>query len=196
MKKLKLLPLLALLLIFSCTKEPKTIVETITKIDTLFLTQTDTVRIKEYISDSTTTVILSRHAETTGVGSDPNLSTAGQERAAELDRVLHNTAIKAVYSTNFNRTKETAAAIATSNSVTTQIYDANKLSQFADLILNQYHNQVVYVAGHSNTTNVLLNQLIGSNKYGTIPDSEFDNLYIVSVSAKGNASVVHLKYGK
>lgn len=196
MKKLKLLPLLALLLIFSCTKEPKTIVETITKIDTLFLTQTDTVRIKEYISDSTTTVILSRHAETTCVGSDPNLSTAGQERAAELDRVLHNTAIKAVYSTNFNRTKETAAAIATSNSVTTQIYDANKLSQFADLILNQYHNQVVYVAGHSNTTNVLLNQLIGSNKYGTIPDSEFDNLYIVSVSAKGNARVVHLKYGK
>lgn len=196
MKKLKLLSLLALLFIFSCTKEPKTIIETITKVDTLFLTHTDTVRIKEYVTDSTTTVILSRHAETTGIGSDPSLSTAGQERATELDRVLNNTVIKVIYSTNFNRTKETAAAIATSNSLTTQIYDANKLSQFADLILSQYHNQVVYVAGHSNTTNVLINQLIGSNKYGTIPDNEFDNLYIVSVSAKGNARVVHLKYGK
>ena len=196
MNKLKLLPLLAFAFIIGCTKEPKTIIQTVTKIDTLYLTKTDTVKIKEFINDSTTTVILSRHAETTGVGSDPSLSTAGQERATELDRLLRNTAIKAVYSTNFNRTKETASPIATTNNLSTQQYNPNSLGQFADLILNQYHNQVVYVAGHSNTTNVLINQFIGSNKYSIIPESEYDNLYIVSVSAKGNARVVHLKYGK
>lgn len=195
MKKLRLFPLLAVIIVFGCAKEPKTIVQTITKVDTLYLSQTDTVRIKEYINDSTTTLILSRHTETTGMGSDPSLNTAGQKRAAQLDSLLQNTAINAVYSTNFNRTKETAAPIAARNSLSTQLYNPNNLNQFVDLILEQYRHQVVYVAGHSNTTNVVLNTLIGSTKYNTIPETEYDNLYIVSVSAKGNARVLHLKYG-
>ncbi|MBK7357841.1 MAG: histidine phosphatase family protein [Saprospiraceae bacterium] len=180
----------------SCEKDPETIIKTVTVTDTLVIHKTDTLILKQYIEDSATTFILSRHTETTGIGTDPSLSALGQERATELARVLKNTKIQAVYSTNYNRTKETSSKIASNNSVSTQIYDPAKLDELVNSILNQYHNQVAYIVGHSNTTNVLLNILIGTNVYGNIPDSEYDNLYIVNVSSKGHAKVLHLKYGK
>lgn len=182
--------------LWGCDKETETIIKTVTVRDTIILTMIDTVTLTQLIQDTTTTFILSRHAETTGIGTDPSLSVSGQERATELARVLKNTQIHAVYSTNYNRTKETASKIASNNSVTTQIYDPSQLDNLATSILQQYKNKVIYIAGHSNTTNAFLNILVGSNFYATIPDSEYDNLYIVSVSKKGNAKVVHLKYGK
>lgn len=180
----------------SCEKDPETIIKTVTVTDTLVIHKTDTLILKQYIEDSATTFILSRHAETTGIGTDPSLSIAGQERATELARILKNTKIQAVYSTNYNRTKETSSKVASNYGLSTQIYDPAKLDELVNTILQQFHSQVVYIAGHSNTTNVLLNILVGTNIYGTIPDSEYDNLYIVQVSSKGHAKVLHLKYGK
>ncbi|MES2559475.1 MAG: phosphoglycerate mutase family protein [Bacteroidota bacterium] len=193
---IKLLVMLPLIIFLGCTKEPETIVETVTKVDTVYITKTDTIRLTEYINDSTTTVILTRHAETTGIGTDPVLSVAGQARATELARILHTTSVSAVYATDYNRTKETAAPVAVKNTVATKLYDPAKLTQLADSIILLYRNKVVYVAGHSNTTNVLINTFIGSSVYGVIPETEYDNLYIVNVSAKGNAKVIHLKYGE
>ncbi len=183
-------------IVFSCQKDPETIIKTVTVRDTLTITRIDTVILKEYFKDSATTFILSRHAETTGIGSDPSLSALGQERANELVRILKNTPIHGVYSTNYNRTKETASKIALNYGLNIQLYDASKLNELAEKILKEYSGRVVYIAGHSNTTNVLLNSLVGSTVYGTIPDAEYDNLYIVNVNTIGQASVVHLKYGK
>lgn len=180
----------------SCEKDPETIIKTVAVTDTLVIHKTDTLILKQYIEDSATTFILSRHAETTGIGTDPSLSNAGQERATELARILKNTKIQAVYSTNYNRTKETSSKVASNYGLSTQIYDPAKLDELVNTILQQFHSQVVYIAGHSNTTNVLLNILVGTNIYSTIPDSEYDNLYIVQVSSKGHAKVLHLKYGK
>ncbi len=188
--------LLIFTFLFGCDQDPETIIKTVTVRDTVIVIKTDTITLTQFIQDTTTTFILSRHTETTGIGTDPILSSSGQERATELARVLKNMKIQAVYSTNYNRTKETAAKIATGNSVSTQIYDSNQLDNLATSILQLYKNKVVYIAGHSNTTNIFLNILIGSTVYGTIPDTEYDNLYIVNVSKKGNAKVVHLKYGK
>lgn len=196
LSKLNILFFIILFALIGCSKDPEVIIKTVTQIDTVYVAQIDTVELIEYINDSTTTFILSRHAETTGAGLDPSLSIAGQERAAELARVLHTTPVKGVYSTSYKRTKETVAPLAGKNSLTTQIYDPEKLTQLIDQLLLQFRNQVVYVVGHSNTTNVLLNTLVGSSVYPNIPESEYNNLYIVSVSEKGNARVVHLKYGK
>ncbi|HQW10791.1 MAG TPA: phosphoglycerate mutase family protein [Saprospiraceae bacterium] len=196
LSKLCVFILIATFAFSNCSKGPEAIIKTVTKIDTIYIAQTDTVKLIEYINDSTTTFILSRHAETSGAGMDPSLSVTGQERAIELARVLHTTPIRGVYSTNYKRTKETAAPLAEKNNLTTQIYDPEKLSQLIDQLLLQYKNQVVYVVGHSNTTNVLLNTLVGNPVYPDIPENEYNNLYIVSVSEKGNARVVHLKYGK
>ncbi len=186
----------------SCKKETvvKTVVETKTDTvvvvnhDTVTVVNHDTVRITDYIKDAATTFILTRHAETTGVGSDPALSTAGDQRAADLAAMLGKTKIYAAYATSYNRTKQTAAGIAANNALTVQIYDPLMQDAFVTSVLANYSTKVVYIAGHSNTIPALLNILTGSTTYTTLPDTEYDNLYIVNVFEKGRANVVHLKY--
>lgn len=191
-------------LFVNCEKEPKIITETVIETDTIYVVNTDTViqhitdtlTLTEFIEDTVTTFILARHAETTGSGSDPVLNTDGQERAAELLRVLKNVSLEAVYATNFNRTKQTAQPTATDKGLTVQIYDPFSPGPLADAVLGNYKGRAVLVLGHSNTIPTLLNTLTGTNDFALIPDSQYDNLFIVSVSKKGKATVVHLKYGK
>jgi hypothetical protein len=38
--------------------------------------------------------------------------------------------------------------------------------------------------------------LVGANVYPNLPDTEYDNLFIVSVFEKGRVKVLHLKYGE
>lgn len=187
----------------SCEKEPKTIIETVVKTDTIFviqqdtvfLTLSDTISLTEFIHDTATTFVLVRHAETTGVGSDPDLSVAGQARVEALRKALSLVPLDAVYSTNYKRTKQTALPIATDKALNVNTYTGTNLSPFVDGLLTAYHGKTVMVVGHSNTTASLLNVLVGANIYATFPDTEYDNLFVVTVFDKGRAMVVRLKYG-
>lgn len=191
-------------LLFSCEKEPKVITETIVKTDTLYITQydtvvqmvTDTFTLTQFIRDTATTFIVLRHAETTGIGSDPALSADGQERAAELVRVLKNVPLQAAYSSNYNRTRQTAQPTATEKGLNVQIYDPLNQNPLINTVLDQYKGGAVLVVGHSNTAPVLLNLLTGTNAWPQLPENQYDNLFIVTVLEKGRAEVAHLKYGK
>lgn len=191
-------------ILFSCEKEPKIITETIVKTDTLYLTQydtilqvvTDTFTLTQFIRDTATTFIVLRHAETTGIGSDPALSADGQVRAGELVRVLKNVPIGAVYSSNYNRTRQTAQPVASDKALSVQIYDPLNQNPLISNVLSSQKGGAVLVVGHSNTAPALLNLLTGSNAWPQLPESQYDNLFIVTVFEKGRAEVVHLKYGK
>lgn len=186
----------------SCIREPEIITETIietdtlivTNIDTLYLTVTDTLTLDHFVHDTATTFILLRHAETSGTGTDPVLSVAGQARAETLRRIMSNVPLAAIYSTNFNRTLQTAQPTAMEKMLSTTIYNSSALSPFVDGVLAEHHGGTVMVLGHSNTTPALLNVLVGANIYSTFPDTEYDNLFIVTVFEKGRAEVLHLKY--
>lgn len=187
----------------ACEKEPeiitKTIVETdtliVTQYDTVFIQVTDTLTLTDFIHDTATTFIVLRHAETTGGGTNPNLSAEGLARADELKRILANVPLAAVFSSNYNRTKQTAQPTADDKSLTVNIYDPLNQSPLVDNWLNTYRGKTVLVLGHSNTAPALLNLFVGSNQYANLPDSEYDNLFIATVSEKGRATVLHLKYG-
>lgn len=191
------------LLFVHCDKEPKVITEIVTKTDTLVVTiqdtvvqhVTDTLILSELVPDTATTFILLRHAETSGAGSDPALSAAGQQRAAELVRVLKNVPVQAVYATSYLRTTQTAQPTATDKSLNVQTYDPFAPGPLTDAVLNAYQGQAVLIVGHSNTIPALLNVLTGTNDFAQIPDTQYDNLFIVSVFEKGRAKVTHLKYG-
>jgi 2,3-bisphosphoglycerate-dependent phosphoglycerate mutase len=191
-------------LFVNCEKEPQIITETVIETDTIYIVNTDTViqhitdtvTLTEFIEDTATTFILARHAETTGIGSDPVLSADGQERAVELVRLLKNVSLEAVYATNFNRTKQTAQPAATDKGLTVQIYDPFAPGPLADAVLGNYKARTVLVLGHSNTIPTLLNTLTDTNNFALIPDTQYDNLFVVTVFKKGKATVVHLKYGK
>ncbi len=187
----------------SCEKEPEIITKTVVETDTLIVTQhdtvfiqvTDTLTLTDFIHDTATTFIVLRHAETTGGGTNPNLSTEGLARAEELKRILANVPLAAVFSSNYNRTKQTAQPTADDKLLTVNIYDPLNQSPLVDNWLSTYRGKTVLVLGHSNTAPALLNLFVGSNQYANLPDSEYDNLFIATVSEKGRATVLHLKYG-
>jgi 2,3-bisphosphoglycerate-dependent phosphoglycerate mutase len=174
----------------ACEKDP----EIITQIDTVIIVDTLTIVDIQDIPDTITTFVLVRHAETTGVGNDPSLSNTGHTRTAELTRILAELDLKAVYSTNFNRTRQTAQPVATDQGLSVTLYDAFSPNTLIDNVINSFPEGVVLVVGHSNTTASMLNALLGSNVYPDIPETEYDNLYIVNVKQRGDARVTHLKY--
>ncbi|MCB0597886.1 MAG: histidine phosphatase family protein [Lewinellaceae bacterium] len=210
MKKIFFVPLLFLTTLafsytfFSCEKSSEIVTNTVIETDTLYITQqdtafiivTDTLTLTTFLQDTATTFLLVRHAETDGMGSNPNLSAAGQARAEELRRVLANVPLDAVFSTNFNRTMQTAQPTAEDKSLAITAYDPFNLSPFVEATLAGYHAGAVLVVGHSNTTPSLLNVLVGANTYSNLPETEYDNLFVVTVFEKGRAEVVHLKYGR
>jgi len=61
-------------------------------------------------------------------------------------------------------------------------------------IRSQHRGQMIFISGHNNTVPEIIAALGGPN-YPTIPESEYDNLYIVTVYRTGKAKVVKMKYG-
>jgi broad specificity phosphatase PhoE len=178
----------------ACDKEPEVIIET--KIDTLIVIDTVTLidTFFQNLPDTATTFILLRHAETTGSGSNPNLSVDGQARATRLSQMLDKVNLNAVYSSDYKRTTQTAQPTATAKGLSIITYDPTDPGNIASQALHSYPLGTVLIVGHSNTIPELLNLLVGSNMFPDIPESEYDNLLIVHVSALGDATVTHLKY--
>lgn len=131
-----------------------------------------------------------RHAEKDR--SDPNnrnphLTDAGKARADRWSEVLQNISFDRVYSTEYNRTMETARPTANRHGIDViSIYDPRNLDGKAFIENNK--GLTVLVVGHSNTTPLFVNAILGSNKYAQIDDNNNGNLYIVMVSAKGEVS--------
>jgi broad specificity phosphatase PhoE len=137
-----------------------------------------------------TTIIVVRHAEKDPAGgNDPALSAEGTARAERLSASFPGVVPDSFYSTNYIRTKSTLAPWATQVQKSIQMYDANALPQFAELLKKQPGKTIV-VAGHSNTVPPLVNYLIGENKYSNLQDSEYDKIFVVTLQdGKGSAVV-------
>jgi broad specificity phosphatase PhoE len=140
------------------------------------------------------TVFLVRHAERADGGStsgsmmaaDPDLSGAGTLRAQALARMLKDAKITAIYTTEFKRTKQTAAPLATLTGVRATEVSSKDLPGLLKKIRAGTGN--VLVVGHSNTIPAVLKDL-GIAEPVTIDDAEYDNLLIVT-----RGTLVRLRY--
>jgi 2,3-bisphosphoglycerate-dependent phosphoglycerate mutase len=126
-----------------------------------------------------TVVYLMRHAETAGLGPDPDLSPIGLDRANNWVVILQEVAFEAFYSTNYNRTRQTIEPIATSNGQGVILYDPADLS-LADVVADHAGSNVLIV-GHSNTIPPLINAHLGTDVYPDMTETEHGNLYKVTV---------------
>ena len=134
----------------------------------------------------TTTYYFIRHAEkdrSDKANRDPNLTQEGILRAAKWSLVFENVDFDAVYSTNYNRTKQTAQPTAEKQGLEVQIYDPRQL--FSEEFANRTKGQTVLVVGHSNTTPAFVNAVLGKKKHDNIDDNNNANLYIVTISPSG-----------
>ncbi len=142
-----------------------------------------------------TTFILVRHAEKGDDGTqDPNLTEVGVKRAQALATLLKDTSVDAIYTTSYKRTRNTVASLAVAKGLELLGYEAFKTGEI-DQVLKKYEGGTVVMAGHSNNIPWIANYLTGKETYQTYEDSDYDNLLIVTVVAKGKtASVTWLSY--
>ncbi len=153
-----------------------------------------------------TTVFLVRHAEKEDEPKqDPPLKKEGVTRSQELARILSTANIKAIYTSQFLRTKQTAEPLTAKSgaSVTALTLKPNpaNLRLIAEESTAEVVNKILQrpgestlVIGHSNWIPDVIKAL-GGDVVPTIDEQKFDDLFIVTVYGKGKAKVVQLKYG-
>lgn len=143
------------------------------------------------------TVILIRHAEKAIVppeNKDPDLSTAGLARAQELVKMFGDSGIKAIYATQFKRTQQTVKPLADKLRLPVTQVEAKKTTELVKQIRAQNAGQVIFIAGHNNTVPEIIASL-GGPQLPIIPETEYDNLYILTVQSDGSAKLLKMKYG-
>ena len=152
------------------------------------------------IADTSTTIILVRHAEKTAEPKeDPTLTPEGEARAMALVDAVRGAGISAIYSTAWKRTQLTARPISEQIKVPITTFDApsgdrNYGATYAAELLAKQRGKVVLVVGHSNTVPAILRGL-GIADAPTIADPEYDNLFIVTVPETGPTRMVRARFG-
>lgn len=131
-----------------------------------------------------------RHAEkeTASAGTmmstpnDPPLSAAGRVRAIELREVMKGKRIRYIFSTNTVRTIATVQPFDELRGATKiELYNTRDSLDHLIQKLKEIKKGNSLIVGHSNTVDDIVNKLCGETKIpGDLPDSEYDNLYIVT----------------
>src|SRR6266436_6226458 len=134
-------------------------------------------------------VVIVRHAEkAANGGNDPDLSSAGRARAEALARILKDSGITAIFTTEFKRTQETAAPTATSTHVTPTVVVAKDTASLVGK-LHQLNGNAL-VVGHGDTIPNILKAL-GINSPVNIPDADYSELFIVILGDKPQLFRLH-----
>ena len=128
-------------------------------------------------SEPDATYYLVRHAEKTKDKKDPALTEAGEKRAQDLALRLKNVPLTAIYSSDYRRTRDTAAPIAAATGLEVTLYDPGNLGGFSEKLLKETGH--ILVVGHSNTTPELSERLGGDRGAPIVEATEYDRLYIV-----------------
>ncbi len=150
-------------------------------------------------------IIVVRHAERQTGDGDDGLSEAGRQRAERLAVMLRDAGITHVFVSDLRRTLETAQPLAKVRNISPtrmaipaqgrRKISASELQVRATLlaISRLPRTAVVLVVGHSNTVPMFLTRL-GYGPSLRIPDTEFDNLFVVTPRATRSPSVIRLRF--
>ncbi len=141
------------------------------------------------IASAQPVVIIVRHAEkATNGGGDPDLSSVGRARADALARILKDSGITAVFTSEFKRTQETAVPTATSIGVTATVVPAKDTAALVAK-LHQLNGNAL-VVGHGDTIPNMIKAL-GINSPINIPDEDYSELFIVTLGDKPQLFRLH-----
>lgn len=142
-------------------------------------------------SQETTTYYLIRHAEkdrTDSGNKNPDLNENGLKRAKKWAEYFKNIDLDAVYSTNYNRTQQTAKPTANSKNLNITSYNPGKM--YDSVFKANTKGKTVLIVGHSNTTPVFANKILGEKMYENMSDNDNASLFIVTISADDKTSKI------
>jgi broad specificity phosphatase PhoE len=139
-----------------------------------------------------TVVYLVRHAERDEDGtSDPPITEAGRARARLLADMLRDAGITHVHTTDYLRTRSTAAPVAERTGAATHTYGARALDELAARLRSTPGRHVV--VGHSDTTPQLV-ALLGGEPGPPIAEAEYDRLYVLTLTSAETTTAL-LRFG-
>ncbi|GLP97100.1 SixA phosphatase family protein [Paraferrimonas sedimenticola] len=138
-------------------------------------------------------IYLVRHAEKQLDVKDPELTAQGQQRALALAELLRQKPVERIMSSDYRRTRQTAAPLAEQLGQTVEIYNAKDLQALANTLRERAVTTVV--VGHSNTTPELA-LLLGAPDFGEIEEkSEYDRLYVIPLDNPQQAELLRFGAG-
>ena len=129
--------------------------------------------------DDNYTFYLVRHAEKQAdQGKDPGLTNAGNDRSEQLAKWLQDKGIRKIWSSDYQRTRDTAGPLVSKLGLKITLYDPGDLPALANELLEDRNNALI--VGHSNTTPDLTRRLCQCD-ISDMDESEYDLLFVVSV---------------
>jgi len=140
------------------------------------------------------TILLVRHADVDlpPVTADPSLNDAGRERAEALAHVAGSAGVTAVFTSSLARTKETVEPLLKLLGISAQEMPA--ATTVARRARAGELGSVVLIAGHSNTVPEVIAAL--GAPAPVIGETQFDNLFVVTLTRASSANLLTLKYAK
>ena len=143
------------------------------------------------------TLILVRHAEKQVVppeNKDPDISAAGIARAQELARMFGGSGITGIYATEYKRTQQTVKPLAEKLNLQINQVAARKTPDLVKELGARKAGEVIFIAGHNNTVPEII-AAFGGPQLPIIPETEFDNLFILVLQNDGSTKLITMKYG-
>jgi broad specificity phosphatase PhoE len=138
-------------------------------------------------------VYIVRHAERADDESTSPLSAEGQARAARLAGMLRDAGVTDIFVSEYQRTAQTVAPLATRLGITPAAVPADDLAALLHRIRRTGPKARVLVAGHSDTVPALLKAL-GCKPTVTIAKAEYDNLFVVAARGAAGPVCLRLRY--
>ena len=132
--------------------------------------------------ETTTTYYLIRHAEkdrSDKTNRNPNLNENGFKRAENWKKYFKDIDLDAIYSTNYNRTQQTAAPTAKSKNLEILTYDPSDM--YNDEFQKNTLGKTILIVGHSNTTPQFANKILKMDAYESMSDDDNASLYMISL---------------
>src|SRR3954470_20911655 len=141
---------------------------------------------------SAQTIILVRHAEKVFEAPDAVLSDVGQQRAEKLARTLPHAGVSAIFTSEAERTKQTAAPIAKVLHLQPTVIPAKDVAGLVTKLTAQPEDAIVLVVGTSNTLPKIINKLLASDgssaRHITTNDVDYDKLFIAVLHPSKNSA--------
>jgi phosphohistidine phosphatase SixA len=143
-------------------------------------------------------VIVVRHAERSSEPKgDPTITPEGAKRAELLAEMLGAAKVQTVVTTNFRRTRETAAPLAMKLGLTPIVVEMRRgeVQAHIDDVVDKVEQAkgVVLVVGHTNTVSSIV-EAFSDTRPTRLCESSFSNIFIATPDAPF-LPAVHLKYG-
>jgi phosphohistidine phosphatase SixA len=142
-------------------------------------------------------VFLVRHTERVWEGEDPPLTAEGEARARALAATLGDAGVTAIITTQWRRTRDTAAPLAKLLRLTPEIvpvYEgkARENIEAVAAAVRRHPDETVLVVGHITVTGVIA--ALGGPPIPTICENVFSDLFLYTPAA-GENGLLRLRYG-